>query len=297
MTNTGIEAFLAICRCKSISRAAEELCISQSSLSIRLRILEDELGCRLLLRGKGSREMTLTEEGQAFSGLAMQYQTLVKRMENIGKAHEEEHLSVSTISSVGNYVLPPVYESFTRKYPNVKLTVQEMEAELACLGLINGKTDVAFSTSNVQTDQIISVPFLTDPLVIIAPGDADLPDPVPLSALSVNDEVYIKCCADQEYWHKCTFGSDAAPKINLGLMEQLKLFVSAPKSWAVVPRTVAAALSGSPDIKMLRPGFYIPDRVVYILRGRQNGESENILRFLSVLRETLAESGVSGLLL
>ena len=297
MTNTGIEAFLAVCRCKSISRAAEELCISQSSLSIRLRTLEDELGCRLLIRGKGSRELTLTEEGQAFSGLAMQYQTLIKKMENVGKAPAEEHLSVSAISSVGNYVLPPVYESFTRKYPNVKLTVQEAEAELACIGLINGTTDIAFSTANVQTDQIISVPFLTDPLVIIAPEGSALCDPAPLSSLSVGDEVYIKCCADQEYWHKCTFGSDAAPRINLELMEQLKLFVSAPGSWAVVPQTVAAALSASPGIKMLRPGFYIPDRVVYILRGRENAESENVLRFLAVLRETLAASGMRGLLL
>lgn len=45
MTNAGIEAFLIVCKQHSISKAAAELFISQSSLSIRLRTLEKEVGC------------------------------------------------------------------------------------------------------------------------------------------------------------------------------------------------------------------------------------------------------------
>ena len=54
MNNIEIEAFLAICRNKSISKASEELYISQSTLSSRLKSLEEHLGCPLLLRSKGS---------------------------------------------------------------------------------------------------------------------------------------------------------------------------------------------------------------------------------------------------
>ena len=66
MTNAGIEAFLIVCKQHSISKAAAELFISQSSLSIRLRTLEKEVGCPLFFRHKGSREMVLTEEGKRF---------------------------------------------------------------------------------------------------------------------------------------------------------------------------------------------------------------------------------------
>ncbi|MBQ7625421.1 MAG: LysR family transcriptional regulator [Clostridia bacterium] len=296
MTNTGIEAFLAVCRRKSVSKAAEELFISQSSLSTRLRTLEDELGCKLFSRGKGSRELSLTREGQVFLGLATQYRSLIKRMENVGKAPVEEHITVTVIGTVGNYVLTPVFENFTRAFPHVRLGVEVAGAEYACIHLIKGTSDIAFSTANVQTDQIFSVPFMSDPFVVIAPEDTDLCDPVPLSSLSVADEIYYSFCAEQEYWHRGVFGSDAAPKITIDLSGQLRLFVSTPGSWAVAPKTVAAALCATPGVKMLRPGFYIPDRVVYILRNRENADSEPIRSFLSVLRETLSNEDVTLLL-
>ena len=63
MTRPEIEAFLSICQHKSISKAAEALYIGQSSLSTRLKTLEETLGTPLLLRGKGKREVTLTAQG------------------------------------------------------------------------------------------------------------------------------------------------------------------------------------------------------------------------------------------
>ena len=53
MTNAGIEAFLIVCKQHSISKAAAELFISQSSLSIRLRTLEKEVGCPPVLPAQG----------------------------------------------------------------------------------------------------------------------------------------------------------------------------------------------------------------------------------------------------
>lgn len=84
MTNAGIEAFLIVCKQHSISKAAAELFISQSSLSIRLRTLEKEVGCPLFFRHKGSREMVLTEEGKRFYQLSLQYQDIVRSMLAIG---------------------------------------------------------------------------------------------------------------------------------------------------------------------------------------------------------------------
>ena len=73
MTTEEIEAFLAICEAKSISKAAEKLYISQPSLSTKLKTLEQETGCTLLARRKGQRELSLTEAGRRFYDLAVQY--------------------------------------------------------------------------------------------------------------------------------------------------------------------------------------------------------------------------------
>ena len=65
-----IEVFLEIARTRSISGAAKNLFISQSAVSYRLKMLEDELDCKLIERGRGQNQSRLTKEGEAFLPLA-----------------------------------------------------------------------------------------------------------------------------------------------------------------------------------------------------------------------------------
>ena len=87
-----IDYFLTVVQEKSISKAAEELYISQSSLSLRLKTLEEALGTPLLLRGKGKREVVLTAAGQTFYELALQYQDIAYKMETLGQSTMVEKL-------------------------------------------------------------------------------------------------------------------------------------------------------------------------------------------------------------
>ena len=70
MTQPEIEAFLAVIQQGTVTAAAESLYITQPALSRRLRALEEELGCALFERGKGSRFAALTREGEAFVAVA-----------------------------------------------------------------------------------------------------------------------------------------------------------------------------------------------------------------------------------
>lgn len=74
--------FLAIAREQSIVRAAESLHLSQPTLSTQMKNLEEELGRQLLIRGtKGSRKVTLTEEGMILRKRAEEILDLVKKTE------------------------------------------------------------------------------------------------------------------------------------------------------------------------------------------------------------------------
>lgn len=297
MTQPEIEAFLSICRNKSISKAAEELYISQSSLSLRLKTLEEALGTPLLLRGKGKREVVLTAAGQTFYELALQYQDIAYKMETLGQSTMVEKLRISAINSVGTYLLQPVFDRFLEKFPRVQLTIQDMEAERVSLSIALGKTDIAFTTAKVETDEIVATRFLADPMTIICAVDAPYPDTVELEQLPPEEEVYVMWCAEQEYWHESIFGADAPSYLRLELMGQIPAFVARPGKWAIVPQSVADSLAGTPGIRRCRPAFPIPDRTVYILRNRDNAETVNIHSFLTVLREVLQEQGTQGLVL
>ena len=100
MTHAGIECFLAVCRYKTGSRAAQSLFITQSSLSTRLKALEQELGGQLFHRKQGCREMTLTAAGKEFYELAVQYEALLERMQTVCRQSSQQ-LWVSSYNSIG----------------------------------------------------------------------------------------------------------------------------------------------------------------------------------------------------
>jgi DNA-binding transcriptional LysR family regulator len=77
-----LEYFLAVAREQNITAAAESLHLTQPTLSVQLKALEDELGKQLLVRGtKGSRKVTLTEEGKLLRARAEEILRLVEKTE------------------------------------------------------------------------------------------------------------------------------------------------------------------------------------------------------------------------
>lgn len=286
MTAIDIEVFLAVCRHKNISKAAEALHITQATLSIRLKALEEELGYALILRGKGKRSLSLTAQGQVFYQLALQHQEILQKMKSVDQTMAQESLQLSTISSVGNYLLPPVLDRFMEDYPQFSLSVYSMEAEAASLSILHGKTDMALSTAKMETDQIAATPFLRDPFTVICSAHSPYPDTVSLKDLPPWHEVYVKWSAEYEFWHKSTFNNQPH-QFHVELMGQLELFVSRPNKWALVPQSVANYFQNASSLRECTPTFSIPDRSIYILRPKDNADTLGIQCFINTLRTVL----------
>jgi len=298
MTSLEIEAFLTVQRTGSVSKAAELLYISQSSLSTRLRTLEQELGCSLFVRGRGVRAMLLTPEGERFFPLAQQHQELEEKMRNLVKKKPgEQVLRVSSLNSIGSYLLPPAYRRFAQLWPGIRLEIKDITTATAIKSIVRDELDIAFSTLSKSTDDIAVIPFLSEPMAFLCAADSDYPDPVPLEALSPTREVYSFWCTDLLQWHQTVFGADAEPQVRLELMSQIRLFISQPGAWAVVPQSIADALEDAPDIRRCPTAFPIPNRRLYILCNRKSRDSQPVIRFLDCLRSVLQERRTPGLLL
>ena len=83
MNYTDIVTFLEIVSSSSLSKAAENLFITQPTLSHRLTSLEKELDTQLVLRQKGVRNIQLTESGKRFVPIAKKWQLLWEETKNI----------------------------------------------------------------------------------------------------------------------------------------------------------------------------------------------------------------------
>jgi len=298
MTSTEIQAFLTVHRTGSISQAAEQLYISQSSLSSRLHTLEQELDCKLFVRGRGSRTLTLSPEGERFLPLARQHRALEEKMSSVAHPDQAERvLRLSALGSISYYLLPPVYERFSRQYPNIRVELRGHTTQQARQAMAHGKLDLAFSALSYSNEHITTIPLAREPMAFLCSADSDYPDPLPLSALSPDQEVYSFWCADVDQWHRSTFGPDIRPLVRLELSNHIRLFTSLPGAWCIVPESIARALRDAPDLRCCRMAFPLPPRPVNILCRRESRNNQPVLLFLDCLREVLTQQQFPGLLL
>lgn len=258
MTHTGIECFLAICRHKTGSAAAQALYITQPSLSARLKVLEREVGAPLFYRSKGTREMTLTPAGREFYPLAVEYEALVDKMQKLGD-RQKATLRVSCFNSLGTYLLPSVYKLFLQTNPQISLQTQDMEIHAASQSILAGETDLAFTAGHISDNRLQQIPVFSEPMVLVCAADAELPSNVALSALPPEKEVSVQWNHSFTLWHEKALGN-AHPKLCVSMMAQLRQFLERGDRWAIVPVSVAKGLAAEISIRQLETDVPLPCR-------------------------------------
>jgi LysR family hydrogen peroxide-inducible transcriptional activator len=162
--------FCAVAEAGSFSRAAEQSHVSQPSLSQQIMKLEDELGARLFDRL--GRSVRLTETGQTFLPRA---RAVLRELEAArGDVVEQKHsiggyVTIGVIPTVAPYFLPQRLTRFSRKYPQVQLTVVE-EITPTLLELLRAsRADLAILALPIRGHEFETFPLLTEPLFAALP--------------------------------------------------------------------------------------------------------------------------------
>ena len=122
MDHKDITIFLELVRCRNISKTAENLYLSQSAVSSRLKALEAEMGCQLVLRFKGQRSVELTRQGEEFISVAERWKLLLEETEAV----KEKALSVVRIATNGSTydrLLDEFLRQYTERHPEKKIQI------------------------------------------------------------------------------------------------------------------------------------------------------------------------------
>lgn len=168
--------FTVIAKLESFSRAAEELCISQSSLSKHILALERELGVPLLVRN--SRSVGLSPAGAQILPMAAQvYELKNKIMSTAAKMSTRRRsiLSIASIPVMAQYDITGILARFQRAYPEVALDVQECERRDIGELLETGKSELAFCRSGLEAEEGMEyLEICQDNLVAVLPKDHPL---------------------------------------------------------------------------------------------------------------------------
>ena len=294
MTNAEIQAFLAVWEHKSISKAAEALYLSQSALSTKLKTLERELGCSLLIRGKGQRNLSLTEAGEAFLPLAAQYVEIVEKMLSLRSNVGPHTLRVSSLSSMSQYLLTPVYQRFMTKNPGTGLEMQDLFTGAAYTSMEKGLTDLAFTSGRRTSQMVETKPAFSERMVLLCAESGGYSKTVHLEELDPHDEVFVGWSDDFIRWHRETFGPRPENQVKLELPGQIGLFARRGRSWAILPRSVADSALAEGGLRLHETEFEIPPRITNYLHTAEPEKMPLIESFLDCLREVFREENFPG---
>jgi LysR family transcriptional regulator, hydrogen peroxide-inducible genes activator len=169
--------FCAIADTGSFSRAAQQTHVSQPSLSQQIAKLEDELGTRLFDRL--GRSVKLTELGETFLPRA---RAVLRDLESARNDIMEKKtsitgpISVGVIPTIAPYFLPPILATFSRKWPQARVTVVEEITPLLLDKLRAGSIDVAMVALPVQArnQEFEAFPLITEKLFAVLPKGHEL---------------------------------------------------------------------------------------------------------------------------
>lgn len=149
-----LQYFLMVAREGNITKAANQLHLTQPTLSRQLMQLEEELQTPLFIRGK--RKIELTEAGMLLRRRAEEIITLVDKTELEVMQNEEmigEIIIGTGVFHASQYFLPEVIESFQYLYPKVKFDIYTGNADLIKERLDNGLVDVGILLEPVDVEK------------------------------------------------------------------------------------------------------------------------------------------------
>lgn len=162
-----LQAFVAVVKLGSFTKAAECLFLSQPTISARIHQLEEELHTRLILRTTKSIEVT--PKGRELYDYAVRILELRERMVRDCSVESRKiiHLGASTIPSA--YILPEILPEYGRLAPDTYFVIHQGDSRDVMKGLLESVYELGLVGMKPEADELGAVPFCRDRMVLITP--------------------------------------------------------------------------------------------------------------------------------
>lgn len=165
-----LEVFVALVELKSFSKAAKALNLSQPTVSIHIKNLEEELDTVLFVRS--TRDMKITDEAMLLykeakdlilqKNLMLEYFTRIRRKEVV--------IGVSTISAT--YLLPKLMGDFYKRYSDITIKIEEKNSWDTMEAIVDKRVDIGIVGMKTEEDSCCFCPIYKDEFVFVAPNTA-----------------------------------------------------------------------------------------------------------------------------
>ncbi|GKT11443.1 MAG: LysR family transcriptional regulator, hydrogen peroxide-inducible genes activator [Thiomicrorhabdus sp.] len=185
MTLNELKYIIAVAQEKHFRKASEKCFVSQPTLSIAIKKLEEELNVTLFERGKN--DILITPIGQIIVKLAEEIIESSQNIKALAKEHQGDfstELKVGAIYTIGPYLFPKLVSSFHSLAPNIPLIIEDNYTHVLVDKLKRGELDIVILSLPFEDPNIETLPLYQEPFKAIVPKSFSKLNPQ--STLSLN---------------------------------------------------------------------------------------------------------------
>jgi DNA-binding transcriptional LysR family regulator len=192
ITVTQLTAFLAVVRGGSVTAAADELVVTQPSVSSAIAALGRELGCELFERsGRGIR---LSGPGAAYAAYAADVIGLLEQGRQAAReaaATAARRLKIAAVTTAAESFVPPLMRAFSDRHPDIELTLAVGNRRDVLDQVLGHAVDVAISGKPPAEERLIAQPLSDNEIACITAPDDPAAGQRSLEASELADRVWL----------------------------------------------------------------------------------------------------------
>lgn len=284
-----LKYFEAVVRNKKITKAAEELHISQPSLSNIIKSLEEELNCTLLDRS--TREIIPTNPGKVLyehaCKLLNSFNNIYKEMEDVREG-SEPNLNIGVIDSA-KYWMPKVIQKYKRTYPDGKIKLVEMGAGYMEGGLENYDLHFAITTNFTDSEKFTLRTIYQEEFVLMVNKNHKFSHLTSVDLYELRNETLIQSpdrFRIKEQLQEACLQSGFVPKaaFEIESLETAKSLVEEGLAVSIVPENYLK-YSTLDKINIVRLTNPTPKRKIYIIHLNKRYLPKSVHYFMSAINE------------
>lgn len=284
-----LQAFEAVARLKSFSRAAEEMHVTQPTISKQIRLLHEQVGLPLLeLLGK---KVFLTEAGQELYATCAGWLDTWGRFEqtiaNL-KGLKQGRLKIAAVTTT-KYFMPRLLGPFCARYPGIDIALEVVNRDRLLDRLARNQDDLYVMGVPPEGVDIESEPFMQNPLVVIAPAAHPMVGRkgIPFAELANETFLVRERGSGTRMTMERVFEERATPlriRMELGSNEAIKQAVAGGLGLAILSSSTLNLDPSQKELAVLDVEGFPIMRAWYVVRPKAKQLSVVAVTFLEFLR-------------
>ncbi len=280
-----LQVFIAVAQYQNVSRAAKQLCLTQSATSVSLSQLEKNLN--FLLFDRKGKKLVINQQGHQILPKAKNILENLFELENMLQSTElTGTLIIGASSTVGNYLLPKPLSVFKTGHPNIALSLSIQNTRKVIEKALNYDIDIGIIEGIETHPELAIEPIMMDELVFIARKNS------PLSNKILNHSDLEKCqwvlrekgSGTRQYidYHVLATLNNVHTFIELNHFEAIKEVVKNSETISCISRIILSK-EDLKEISILNVPEYHLTRSFYSVLHKKKHQSQILRKWLSML--------------